>query len=43
VLVDKKDVVAPDCERVFKGVASLDAFFNSIPQSFFEGLNPEVF
>jgi hypothetical protein len=41
VLADRKDVVAPDCERVFIGVASFDAFFNSIPQSFFEGLHPQ--
>jgi Ca2+-binding RTX toxin-like protein len=40
VLADRKDVVAPDCERVFIGVASFDAFFESIPQSFFEGLHP---
>jgi hypothetical protein len=41
VLADRKDVVAPDCERVFIGVASFDAFFESIPQSFFEGLHPQ--
>ena len=40
VLADRKDVVAPDCERVVIGVASFDAFFHSIPQSFFEGLPP---
>jgi Ca2+-binding RTX toxin-like protein len=40
VLVDRKDVVAPDCERVVIGLASFDEFFNSIPQSFFEGLQP---
>jgi len=41
VLADRADVVAPDCERVFKGVASFDAFFNSIPQSYFENLHPQ--
>jgi Ca2+-binding RTX toxin-like protein len=43
VLVDRKDLVAPDCEKVFVGLASGAAFNNSIPQSFFEGLNPEIF
>jgi len=43
VAVDRKDVVAPDCERVFVGLASGEEFFESIPQSFFEGLNPELF
>ena len=38
VLVDRKDVVAPDCEKVFVGLSSSDAFNNSIPESFFEGL-----
>ena len=38
VLVDRKDVVAPDCEKVFVGLGSVDAFSNSIPESFFEGL-----
>jgi Ca2+-binding RTX toxin-like protein len=40
VLADRKDVVAPDCERVFIGLASSEEFFESIPQSFFEGLAP---
>jgi hypothetical protein len=40
VLADRKDVVAPDCERVTVNGRSDDAFYNSIPQSFFEGLNP---
>jgi Ca2+-binding RTX toxin-like protein len=40
VLVDRKDVVAPDCEKVFVGFASVEAFTNSIPDSFFEGLPP---
>jgi Ca2+-binding RTX toxin-like protein len=43
VLADSKDVVSPDCEKVFIGLGSQDAFFESIPESFFEGLNPEVF
>jgi hypothetical protein len=38
VIADRADVVAPDCERVFIGLASGEAFFESIPQSFFEGL-----
>ena len=36
-----KDVVVPDCEKVFVGLRSQDAFFESIPQSFWEGL-PQV-
>jgi len=40
VLADRADVVAPDCERVFVGERKIDAFFESIPQSFFEGLHP---
>ncbi len=40
VLADRKDVVAPDCERVFVGVAAEEEFRESIPQSFFEGLPP---
>src|SRR5215217_6728630 len=43
VLADRADMVAPDCEKVFLGPAGADEFFNSIPQSFIEGLNPEVF
>jgi hypothetical protein len=42
VRVDRADVVAPDCERVFTGLASGEAFFN-MAQRFFEGLNPRVF
>jgi hypothetical protein len=38
VFADRKDVVAPDCEKVFIGIGSFDAFFESIPQSFWEGL-----
>jgi Ca2+-binding RTX toxin-like protein len=40
VLVDRKDVVAPDCEKVFVGFASVEDFTDSIPDSFFEGLPP---
>ena len=43
VLADRKDVLAPDCERVFFGIGSEDEFLASIPQSFFEGLHPEFF
>ncbi len=45
VLADRKDLVAPDCERVRIAHGSLEEvrqqeeeFFQSIPQSFFEGL-----
>jgi Ca2+-binding RTX toxin-like protein len=41
VIADRKDVVAPDCERVFLGLASFDEFFESIPERFFEGLHLE--
>jgi hypothetical protein len=40
VLIDRKDVVAPDCERVFVGLGSAEEWFNSIPQRFWEGLPP---
>jgi Ca2+-binding RTX toxin-like protein len=42
VWVDRKDEVAPDCEKVILGVGSAqaEAFFGSIPQSFEEGLPP---
>ena len=38
VLADNKDVIAPDCEKVWFGLASEEAFFGSIPQSFDQGL-----
>ena len=41
VLADRADVIAPDCEKVFVGLASADAFFESIPESFWEGLPPQ--
>jgi hypothetical protein len=40
VIADRADVVAPDCERVFVGERKFDAYFASIPASFFEGLHP---
>jgi hypothetical protein len=39
VLADRKDLVAPDCERVSIGL-SLEEFVETIPPSFFEGLPP---
>jgi hypothetical protein len=41
VLADRKDVLAPDCEKVFVGFGSADEFTASIPQSFFAGLHPQ--
>ena len=41
MIVDRKDVLAPDCEKVFFGLGSEDEFIASIPQSFFEGLHPQ--
>jgi Ca2+-binding RTX toxin-like protein len=50
VLADRKDVVAPDCEkvRIVHGsreevTQQLNEFLASIPPSFFEGLQPGVF
>ena len=40
VLADRKDVVAPDCERVTVGLRNGEAFYGSIPQSFWDGLAP---
>ena len=47
ILADRKDLVAPDCERVRIVHGSLEKvkqqeeeFFQSIPPSFFEGLQP---
>jgi len=49
VLADRKDLVAPDCERVriVRGSSEevsqqREEFFASIPQSFLEGLQPGV-
>jgi hypothetical protein len=41
VLADRADVVVPDCEKVFLGLAAADEFSDSIPQSFIEGLPPQ--
>jgi Ca2+-binding RTX toxin-like protein len=50
VLADSKDLVASDCERVRivhgsreEVMQQEEEFFASIPQSFFEGLQPGVF
>lgn len=43
VLTDRKDEVAPDCEKVAVGFAAAVELFESIPKSFFDGLNPEYF
>jgi hypothetical protein len=40
VLADKKDRIAPDCEKVFLGLDSQGAFFGTIPANFDEGLPP---
>jgi hypothetical protein len=40
VLADRKDMVAPDCEKVSFGDA--EKFYESIPESFFEGLHPDL-
>jgi hypothetical protein len=37
VLADSKDVIAPDCEKVFVGERKIE----SIPESFIEGLPPQ--
>jgi Ca2+-binding RTX toxin-like protein len=38
VFADRDDTLGPDCERVFIGSGSEDEFFESFPESFFEGL-----
>jgi Ca2+-binding RTX toxin-like protein len=43
VLADRKDVVAPDCEKVAVGLDAVVRLAGSIPRSFFEGLNPAAF
>jgi hypothetical protein len=40
VIADRADGLADDCEKVFVGRRSVDAFFGSIPQSFWDGLAP---
>ncbi len=39
MLADSKGEVAPDCERASFGL-SMEEFFETAPQSFFEGLAP---
>ena len=41
VLADRKDVLAPDCEKVFFGLGSDDELDEDIPPSFWEGLHPQ--
>jgi hypothetical protein len=38
VFADRDDLLAADCEMVFIGEHRIDAFFESIPESFWEGL-----
>ena len=38
VIADGKDLVAPDCEKVTVGLRNFDTFYESIPESFWEGL-----
>ena len=38
VIADRTDVIAADCERVFFGRRNIDAYLQSFPESFFEGL-----
>jgi hypothetical protein len=38
VLADRTDVISPDCERMFFGRRNIDAFFDSIPQSFYDSV-----
>ncbi len=40
VFADKKDEVAPDCERVADRGPEFEELFESIPESFWEGLPP---
>jgi hypothetical protein len=40
VIVDTRDVVAADCEKVFVGLGSIDEFKEFIPESFLEGQPP---
>jgi hypothetical protein len=42
VLADRTDSIADDCEKVFVGRRSIDAFFGSIPQSFWDSLAPPI-
>ena len=38
VLADRTDSIADDCEKVFVGRRHIDEWFESIPESFWEGL-----
>ena len=40
VFADRKDVLAPDCEKVADRVSEFERLGESIPQSFWEGLPP---
>jgi hypothetical protein len=40
VFADRKDVVAADCEKVGDRISEFDRVYNSIPQSFWDGLAP---
>jgi hypothetical protein len=40
VIVNRRDVVAADCEKVFVGRGSIDAWFAAFPEGFLEGLPP---
>jgi Ca2+-binding RTX toxin-like protein len=40
VIVNTTDVVAPDCEKVFIGISSFDAWVEAIPEHFFDELHP---
>jgi len=42
VFADRADALADDCEKVFVGESKIDAFFESIPQSFWDGLAPPI-
>src|SRR5215212_5376815 len=42
VSADRADALADDCEKVFVGESKIDAFFESIPQSFWDGLAPPI-
>jgi len=41
VFADRKDVIAPDCERVADRESEFEELFDSIPERFFEGLPPD--
>jgi hypothetical protein len=43
VLSDRKDVVAPNCEKVVRNPLAFFEFLESVPASFYEGLGPSIF